>query len=270
MDKTTTPESGDKHDYISLARYYWPTAGAANGCPYTRRDGETNPETSTSKYDHASRHAAMDALFDLALAWYFTGDERYARRAALVARTWFLNPATKMNPNVNFGEGVPCLRPAADTGVLNWTEVIGEALDAVAVLELGAPGWTAADQTGMRAWMTDLLKWLQTNKLGTSEGAAVNNHGTWYNIGLRRDPRLSGPGRRRQGPGHGGADQADRPADQGRRQPARGAGPHQQLGLQQLEPRGALPARRDGQARGRRSGPTRPPAAARWSRRPTT
>jgi hypothetical protein len=183
MNKTTTPPSGNKHDYSSLARYWWPSA-SANGCPYVRKDGQTNPDTTTSKYDHASRHAAMDALYTLAMAWYFTGDARYAQRAALVARTWFLDPATAMNPNVNFGEGIPCLRNGSDTGVLNWTELIGQTLDALAVLETGAPGWSAADQTAMRAWMTALLGWLQTSTLGKGEGRAVNNHGTWYDAGV--------------------------------------------------------------------------------------
>jgi hypothetical protein len=182
VNKTTTPPSGDKHDYISLARYYWPST-SANGCPYVHKDGETNPDTSSNKYDHAARHAAMNALFDLAMTWYFTGDARYAQRAALVAHTWFLDAATAMNPNVNFGEGVPCLRDGTDTGVLNWTELIGEALDALAVLDLGAPGWSAADQTAMRAWLTKLLAWLQTNALAKSEAAATNNHGTWYDVG---------------------------------------------------------------------------------------
>jgi hypothetical protein len=183
MDKTANPPSGNKHDYYSLARYYWPSP-SANGCPYIHKDGETNPETSGPKYDHASRHAAMDALFDLAMAWYFTGDARYGQRAGLVARTWFLDPATAMNPNVSFGEGVPCLRNGTDTGVLNWTELLGQTLDAVAVLDTGAPGWTMADQQGMRTWMTAMLNWLQTSALGKEEGTAVNNHGTWYDAGV--------------------------------------------------------------------------------------
>jgi hypothetical protein len=184
MDKTTTPPSGNKHDYISLARYYWPTPGSANGCPYIHKDGQTNPETTGNKYDHASRHAAMDALYALAGAWYFTGDSRYAERAALVARTWFLDPATAMNPNIDFGEGVPCLRDGHSTGVLNWTEVIGEALDGIAILDTGAPGWTSADRGGMRAWLTSFLRWLQTNPLGTREADADNNHSTWYDVGV--------------------------------------------------------------------------------------
>ena len=183
MNKTTTPPSGNKHDYLSLARYYWP-ANTPNGCPYVHKDGQTNPETSGSKYDHASRHAAVDAIHDLALAWFFTGDARYAQRAALVARTWFLDPATAMNPNVNFGEGVPCLRDGTDTGVLNWTEMMGPLLDGLAVLDSGAPGWSAADQMAMRKWLTAFLGWLQTAPLAKEESRGTNNHGTWYDAGV--------------------------------------------------------------------------------------
>ena len=183
MNKTTTPPSGSKHDYISLARYYWP-GNSANGCPYVHKDGETNPDCASNRWDHASRHAAMDAIYHLSLAWYFTGDPRYGSRAALVARTWFLDPATQMNPNIDFGEGVPCLRDGAGTGVLNWTEVIGEALDGIAILDTGAPGWSSADQMGMRTWLTAFLKWLETDPLATKEKAAANNHGTWYDTGV--------------------------------------------------------------------------------------
>lgn len=190
MDKTLTPPSGDKHDYMSLARYYWPSPadasadGSAGGCPYVHLDGQTNPDCASSKYDHATRHAAMDAIYDLSLAWYFTGDARYADRAELVARTWFLNAATAMNPNINFGEGVPCLRSGAATGVLNWTELLGEVLDGLAILDSGAPGWTATDQQQMRAWLTSFLGWLQTNALATQEDASLNDHGTWYDVGV--------------------------------------------------------------------------------------
>src|SRR5690242_13391509 len=38
--KTATPPSGDKHDYMSQARYFWPDPKSPNGLPYIRRDGE--------------------------------------------------------------------------------------------------------------------------------------------------------------------------------------------------------------------------------------
>ena len=44
VNKGVTPPSGDKHDYMSQAPYFWPDPKSANGLPYIRRDGERNPE----------------------------------------------------------------------------------------------------------------------------------------------------------------------------------------------------------------------------------
>ena len=43
-EKSITPPSGDKHDYMSIAPYWWPNPNTANSLPYVRRDGEVNPE----------------------------------------------------------------------------------------------------------------------------------------------------------------------------------------------------------------------------------
>src|SRR3989304_9863874 len=42
VNKPVTPPSGDKHDYMSLARYYWPNPNTPDGLPYVERDGEVN------------------------------------------------------------------------------------------------------------------------------------------------------------------------------------------------------------------------------------
>src|SRR6476661_4713478 len=47
MQKKRTPPSGDKHDYMSLAPYWWPDSTKPNGVPYVRRDGQVNPESRT-------------------------------------------------------------------------------------------------------------------------------------------------------------------------------------------------------------------------------
>lgn len=44
MDKEVTPPSGDKHDYMSQAPYWWPDPSKPDGRPYIRRDGQRNPE----------------------------------------------------------------------------------------------------------------------------------------------------------------------------------------------------------------------------------
>src|SRR3954447_8394533 len=44
MDKQVAPPSGDKPDYMSRARYFWPNPDTADHLPYVRKDGERNPE----------------------------------------------------------------------------------------------------------------------------------------------------------------------------------------------------------------------------------
>src|SRR5262245_35185795 len=44
VDKKQTPPSGDKHDYLSIARYWWPNPDTPDGLPYVRRDGRTNED----------------------------------------------------------------------------------------------------------------------------------------------------------------------------------------------------------------------------------
>src|SRR5205823_7105303 len=45
MDKTRVAPSGDKHDYVSYAPYWWPDSTKPNGLPYIQRDGLVNPES---------------------------------------------------------------------------------------------------------------------------------------------------------------------------------------------------------------------------------
>ena len=49
MEKKHLPPSGDKHDYMSLAPYHWPDPTRADGLPYIRKDGQTNPEVKEYK-----------------------------------------------------------------------------------------------------------------------------------------------------------------------------------------------------------------------------
>src|SRR4029434_4770803 len=44
VQKEFNPPSGNKHDYMSIAPYWWPNPNTPNGLPYVRRDGEINPE----------------------------------------------------------------------------------------------------------------------------------------------------------------------------------------------------------------------------------
>jgi hypothetical protein len=177
MDKQDVPPSGSKHDYMSLAPYWWPDPASKNGLPFIRRDGHINPERYKVP-DDREFNETRGAVHALALGYYFTGNQAYARRAVLLLRTWFLNPATRMNPNLNFAQAVPGVNTGRGTGLIDVHEM-PQLLDAITLLS-DSPAMTSADKAGLRNWFMEYMKWLQTSKNGQDEAAAKNNHGSWY------------------------------------------------------------------------------------------
>jgi hypothetical protein len=177
--KGVTPPSGDKHDYMSQAPYFWPDSSKPNGLPYIRRDGERNPELKKIS-DHDQWGRLGEDSRALALVWYLTGNPEYANRAALLLRTWFLSPATRMNPNLEFGQGIPGINTGRGIGIIESRSLLPIA-DAAGLLA-GSPAWTAADQKGLTDWYAAFLHWMLTSQKGRDEDAAKNNHGTWYDL----------------------------------------------------------------------------------------
>lgn len=178
MDKTKMPPSGDKHDFMSLAPYWWPDSTKPDGLPYIQRDGLTNPESRTPAFD-ADRITNFGGDVEaLALYYFLAGGDNYAAKCASQIRAWFLDPATKMNPNMKYGQSAPGVADGRNFGIIQ-TRGFMELVDAVAILG-GYSGWTEADQKGMVDWFGKYVDWLQADSLGKSESAQPNNHGTWF------------------------------------------------------------------------------------------
>src|SRR5713226_1599755 len=176
-DKSFTPPSGDKHDYLSLAPYWWPDPTKPNGLPYIRRDGQTNPEIQRIQ-DHRNFSKLISTTHTLALAFHLFGDESCAAaHATQLLRAWFLAPPTRMNPNLQFAQVIPVINTGRGTGLIE-TRDLYRLVDAVGLLG-GSKSWTAADHKGMEDWCTRFLDWMRHSENGKAEAAAKNNHGTY-------------------------------------------------------------------------------------------
>lgn len=177
MEKKNNPPSGDKHDYMSLAPYFWPDPSKPDGLPYIRKDGQTNPEVKEYK-DKEYIPKLGENVHTLALAYYFSGDEKYAEHAAKLLKVWFLNPDTKMNPNLNYGQAIKGVNEGRGAGLIDTRHLI-KVIDGIGLLN-GSKNWKQTDQKGMQQWFSHFLNWMHTSKNGLDELETKNNHGTWY------------------------------------------------------------------------------------------
>ena len=180
VDKTQTPASGDKHDYMSMGPYWWPDPAQPDGRPYIRRDGRFNPERATNAFDLSDLEDMSQDVQALSLAYYFTGDDRYAHQAAAFIKVWFLAPETRMNPNFNHGQAVPGRVSGRAEGVIDATRLV-RVVESLGLLDASS-ALTGQERASLRDWFAELVHWMATSEIGRAEKAATNNHGVYYDM----------------------------------------------------------------------------------------
>src|SRR6266545_4207357 len=145
---SSSPRSaGGAHDFFSEGDYWWPDPQDPGG-PYIQRDGMTNPDNFTDHRRYLMRLSVQVPA--LTAAWKPTGDRRYADRAAKHLRAWFVDPATRMNSNLQYAQAIYGRFTGRGTGIIDTIHLVevaraAEGLDA-------APGWQTADKVALRAW----------------------------------------------------------------------------------------------------------------------
>lgn len=175
--KKRLPPSGDAHDYLSLAPYWWPNPSTADSLPYVQRDGEVNPER--FQYDVTPLENMTRAVRPLTFAYFFTSDEKYARHATQLLRAWFIDPLTRMNPNAQFAQFVPGFPEMVDGHGMIETVRFRWLPDGVGLLE-GSPSWTEQDTSAMKNWLSDYQQWLLQSAVGQAAARLRDNKGSWY------------------------------------------------------------------------------------------
>ncbi|EIP97478.1 Alginate lyase [Opitutaceae bacterium TAV1] len=178
LDKTLTAPSGDKHDFFAIGNYSWPNPKTSDALPYIRRDGRRNPEARGPKYDKGAWDANARDITTLSLAWFYSGDEKYAAKAATLLRAWFIEPATRMNPNLNYAASQPGVHDGHYIGVIEGV-VLSKLIDYIQLLTL-SESWTPADNAALQSWFRDFKRWLLESPFGKRERETGTNHGLWY------------------------------------------------------------------------------------------
>lgn len=181
-DKPRILPGASANDYASIGPYWWPDPKRDDGLPYYRRDGEVNPERNGPAFDKGRLSALGADVEALAVAYYLTSEERFAEQGAKLLRAWFLDPETRMNPNMNFAQGIPGKVDGRGEGLI-------EASDFSTIIEsiglLGpSPALTKADHAGLRQWYANFAQWMATSDNGLAQMRKGNNHGIFFDFYL--------------------------------------------------------------------------------------
>jgi Alginate lyase len=165
---------GGLHDFFSQADYFWPDPRNPDG-PYVNRDGQSNPENFN---DHRKAMIGLSIRMPaLTAAWMLTKDRRYGQRACEHLRAWFVAPATRMNPNLEYSQGVHGISTGRSYGIIDTLHLVEVARAASVV---GPKLMNAEDLAALQAWFRSYLTWMKTSDKGKTERDALNNHATCW------------------------------------------------------------------------------------------
>jgi len=163
-------------DYYSEGDYWWPDPANPGG-PYVRRDGRSNPD----KFDgHRDALIAFGRTVPaLAALWDLTREPHFAGAAVRHLHAWFVDPKTRMNPNLNHAQAIIGVNSGRAIGVIDTLQIVEVARAAALFARKDAPGY-AAIRAGVERWFAAYLDWLTTSRFGTTERDEKNNHGTCW------------------------------------------------------------------------------------------
>jgi hypothetical protein len=168
----TSPRSaGGTHDFFSEGDYWWPDPKNPAG-PYVQRDGMTNPDNFV---EHRRAMIRLSLIVPaLAAAYKLTRDRKYSTHAAAHLRAWFVDDATRMNPNLQYAQAIQGRFTGRGTGIIDTLHFV-EVARAAGQLDL-----SAADLAGVRRWFSEYTKWMTTHPYGIAERDTKNNHATCW------------------------------------------------------------------------------------------
>ena len=156
--------AGGLHDFFSEGDYWWPDPSKPAG-PYLQRDGMTNPDNFVQHRQYLMKLSVQVPA--LAAAWKLTKDRKYATHAATHLRAWFVDEATRMNPNLEYAQAIHGRTTGRGTGVIDTIHLVEVARAIPFIAASGA--LTPAQFGAAKQWFADYANWMATSKNGIEE-----------------------------------------------------------------------------------------------------
>lgn len=211
MTKNISLPGVSPHNYVSIGIYNHPcnalpvgckpypggkplppsACNASTGLPWVPCDGIRNPHAIASG-DSPSQSRMVNAVITAALAAFYSANDtvlarRHVAYGTAVLRSWFIANATRMLPNLFYGQIMPKATPPhpGHGGFIEWAHT-AELLDhitllryTIAELSLGEDYWSPLDDTTLTSWWVKFQGYVQGRE-AQGERRMVNNHGSWY------------------------------------------------------------------------------------------
>ena len=173
--------SGDPHNFESLSIYWWPDPQNPNG-PYVCKDGYFNPEY--KEYDYERLLTLIKNLTFLGKAFFLTYNEMYFDAFCRQLDVWFIDSATRMNPNFEYGQFIPGRNQnkGNSSGIIDAYNFI-DIFEGIRLVE-SVRGIGRKRMKALRAWFDDFADWMRTSELGQRESQTSNNHSIAYDTTL--------------------------------------------------------------------------------------
>src|SRR5215471_1327310 len=175
------------NDYYSEGPYWWPDPKDPKA-PYIRKDGERNPNRFMGNRNDLGN--VCTAVLALGMGGYILNDKACGAHAARVLSTWFLDPKTRMNPNLEYGQAVRGHNTGRGTGLIDTVSMI-HTVQGLWLLER-AGMLDASIGKGVREWYTQFTKWMTGSPKGLDEKNSGNNHATWWTAQVAAYAALTG------------------------------------------------------------------------------
>ncbi|WP_339868764.1 alginate lyase family protein [uncultured Algoriphagus sp.] len=173
---TVTAESsprsaGGIHDFYSEGDYWWPDPDNPDG-PYIQRDGLTNPDNFTAHREAMIRFSQISGA--LASAYLVTKHDKYVTALAPHLKAWFIDEATKMNPNLLYAQAITGKVTGRGIGIIDTIQLMEVAKAIESVEESAVIDESEIQQ--MKDWFSEYLNWITTHPYGIDERDHGNNH----------------------------------------------------------------------------------------------